>query len=46
MGDPLDVEFASYEDMVTMSVKHAMAAAKKLRSLQERFNPEGSDIYP
>ncbi|XP_005182226.3 probable peroxisomal acyl-coenzyme A oxidase 1 [Musca domestica] len=32
--------------MASMSVKHAIAAAKKLRSLQERFNPGGSDIYP
>ncbi|XP_061392964.1 probable peroxisomal acyl-coenzyme A oxidase 1 [Musca vetustissima] len=46
VDDPLDVEFASYKDVATMSVRHAIAAAKKLKELQDRYNPGGSDIYP
>ncbi|XP_073844176.1 acyl-coenzyme A oxidase 1-like isoform X1 [Musca autumnalis] len=46
VGDRLDIEFASYEDVATMSVQQTIAAAKKLKMLQERYNPGGSDIYP
>ncbi|XP_065369280.1 probable peroxisomal acyl-coenzyme A oxidase 1 [Calliphora vicina] len=46
LDDSLDHEFASYEDMATMAVKHAVHASKKLRELQNRLNPGGSEIYP
>ncbi|XP_073813980.1 acyl-coenzyme A oxidase 1-like [Musca autumnalis] len=46
LDDPLDHEFASYEEMASLAVKHAVKATKKLRAIQERINPGGSEVYP
>lgn len=46
LDDPLDHEFLSYEDMASTAVKHAVAATKKLRAIQDRINPGGSEVYP
>ncbi|XP_061392965.1 probable peroxisomal acyl-coenzyme A oxidase 1 [Musca vetustissima] len=46
LDDPLDHEFASYEEMASMAVKHAVKATNKLRAIQERLHPGGSEVYP
>uniref|UniRef100_A0A1I8NUH3 Acyl-coenzyme A oxidase n=1 Tax=Stomoxys calcitrans TaxID=35570 RepID=A0A1I8NUH3_STOCA len=46
LDDPLTHEFASYEDMASIAIKHAVAATKKLRAIQDRINPGGSEVYP
>lgn len=46
LDDPLDHEFASYEEMASLAVKHAVNATKKLRAIQERIHPGGSEVYP
>ena len=39
-------EYLSYKDCVTLSIKQAIIGARKFRDLQNRLNPEGSEMYP
>ncbi|XP_075165722.1 acyl-coenzyme A oxidase 1-like [Haematobia irritans] len=46
LDDPLMKEFLSYEDMASLAIKGSIESVKVLRSLQDRLNPGGTDIYP
>ncbi|CAD7014207.1 unnamed protein product [Ceratitis capitata] len=44
--DPIELDYLSYEDVYNRGVKHSADAFNKLRALQERLHPGGTEIYP
>ena len=46
LEDGLSHEYLSYEDLVTLSIKQSIDATRKLRRIQNRINPGGSEIFP
>ncbi|TMW41843.1 hypothetical protein DOY81_013078, partial [Sarcophaga bullata] len=46
LDDGLSHEYLPYTDLVTLSVKQSIAAIRKLRGIQNRINPGGSEIFP
>ncbi|XP_067631928.1 acyl-coenzyme A oxidase 1-like [Eurosta solidaginis] len=46
LEDPIELDYLSYEDVYNRGVKHSVVAAEKLRALQERLYPGGTEIYP
>ncbi|KAM7341953.1 acyl-coenzyme A oxidase 1-like [Cochliomyia hominivorax] len=45
LDDPLEHEFLSYEDMISYSIKSCVQGMRKLQTIQNRFNPNGNEIY-
>ncbi|XP_011193063.1 probable peroxisomal acyl-coenzyme A oxidase 1 [Zeugodacus cucurbitae] len=46
LPDPIELDYLSYEDVYNRTVEQTVSAIKKLRALQERLNPGGTEIYP
>ncbi|XP_054739565.1 probable peroxisomal acyl-coenzyme A oxidase 1 [Anastrepha obliqua] len=46
LDDPIELDYLSYEDIYNRGLKHSVEAVKKLRALQDRLHPGGSEIYP
>ncbi|XP_030371591.1 probable peroxisomal acyl-coenzyme A oxidase 1 [Scaptodrosophila lebanonensis] len=46
LDDPLDLEYMSYEDVYTAGVKQAVESTVRMRNMQEKINPGGTEIYP
>ena len=46
MGDGFIHEYKSHVDIYNDAVKHTVDSAYKLRDLQKKYNPGGTDYMP